>query len=117
VEVGLIVLGAALALVGGVVVDSLKTLRAGRAAALTIFTELSENENWLARWFTRAHEHLGLEPSERMPSGASVHSLSAEQLRAIAADRLLGDLRPFPRQVRNRVGVAGRDLRPGGLPD
>jgi hypothetical protein len=106
VEVGLIVLGAALALVGGIVVDVLKTLRAGRAAAITIFGEVQENGARFSGWFRRAYKDLNLDPEGPIPSGplfgTPVLHLSADELRQFAElTRPLFPLRPFPSQVRD----------------
>ena len=57
-EIGLIVLGAFLALTGGVLADLWRALRAGRGAAVAIYTELGVHENALGEWFCRAPPRL-----------------------------------------------------------
>lgn len=59
-DIALIVLGAALALIGGMSTDLWRAHRAGRAASAAIYLELREQEHVLGGWFMDAQEARGV---------------------------------------------------------
>lgn len=99
-EIALIILGAALALAGGIIGETLRTLRAGRAAALALYVELGQNKYAFGDWSGRARKAIGLARDHR-PGGKRPTVLSAAELRDVARERGMPDQVPeFPRQAR-----------------